>query len=131
MKKVFLGIGLWAIGLILITACGSAPVSATPAEAGASTPTMEPLAPAHVEMRGMTFIPLVLKVKPGTTVIWTNMDLSQHNVIADDGGFKSGMVAGGQNFQFTFPKAGLYRYYCSLHGGPGGKGMSGTVEVAP
>ena len=29
----------------------------------------------------------------------------------------------------TFNTPGMYRYYCDLHGGPNGVGMSGTVTV--
>jgi hypothetical protein len=29
----------------------------------------------------------------------------------------------------TFASTGVFRYYCELHGGPGGAGMSGTVTV--
>jgi plastocyanin len=39
----------------------------------------------------------------------------------------SGILASGQSWTATFPKAGTYHYYCLLHF----PGMSGTVQVLP
>jgi plastocyanin len=36
----------------------------------------------------------------------------------------------GQTFSMTFKTPGSYPYYCRVHGGPGGRGMSGTVTVS-
>jgi plastocyanin len=113
---------------LILSACAPAAASGSATSALTSAPTA---AGVKVEMRGLTFIPAILKVAVGTTVVWTNMDLSQHNVLAEDNSFKSELIAGGQTFKFTFQKPGLFRYYCGLHGGPGGKGMSGTIEVTP
>src|SRR5437868_11577241 len=33
--------------------------------------------------------------------------------------------------QNTFTETGTFHYYCDVHGGPGGLGMSGTVVVDP
>jgi plastocyanin len=119
----------YLVGLaLLLTACAT---SATPEKSPAASTGVSAPATAKVTMSGMTFIPANLKVAVGTTVIWDNQDLAQHNVLADDNSFKSGLIAGGQTFKFTFQKAGLFHYYCGLHGGPGGKGMSGTIEVTP
>lgn len=70
-----------------------------------------------------------LTVQAGTTVTWT-MDASfPHTVTADDGSFDSGRMSNGQSFSFTFDQPGEFPYYCTLHGGPGGTGMAGTVTV--
>jgi plastocyanin len=50
-------------------------------------------------------------------------------VVADNGEFKSGSLGQGERFSFT--KEGVYPYYCSFHGGPGGSGISGQVIVTP
>ena len=34
-----------------------------------------------------------------------------------------------ETFSHTFTEAGESRYYCELHGGPGGSGMAGRVVV--
>jgi len=82
-----------------------------------------------VSISNFAFDPSPLTVKVGSTVTWTNNDNASHNVVADDGSFKSDTLAKGATFSFTFTKAGTYQYYCSFHGGPNGQGMSSMVTV--
>ena len=82
-----------------------------------------------VSISNFAFDPSPLTVKVGSTVTWTNNDNASHNVVADDGSFKSDTLAKGATFSFTFTKAGTYQYYCSFHGGPNGQGMSSVVTV--
>lgn len=70
-----------------------------------------------------------ITVKVGTTVTWMMNASFPHTVTADDGSFDSGRMGNGETFTFTFEQAGEFPYYCSLHGGPGGSGMAGTVTV--
>ncbi|MCB0075113.1 MAG: hypothetical protein KDE20_26825, partial [Caldilineaceae bacterium] len=52
------------------------------------------------------------------------------NVVADDGSFTSGPPGSAwTTYTETFAAVGDYPYYCALHGGPGGSGMSGRVLV--
>jgi plastocyanin len=91
-----------------------------------------------VAMQKSRFEPAQVSVPAGETVVWTNNDSVGHTVTADDGSFDSnptcGSVGGacmtkGQTFQFTFSQPGKVAYYCRVHGGPGGRGMSGAVTV--
>jgi plastocyanin len=57
---------------------------------------------------------------------------TNHNVVPDNGDSppQSGPPVGFpkyHSYQFTVP--GVYHYYCLVHGGPGGVGMSGTITV--
>jgi plastocyanin len=89
---------------------------------------------------GNAFDPKVFKAKVGAKVTWDNTDSQQpHNVVSDTGLFDSNpdcvndqtkCMAEGPVFSFTFDKAGTYPYYCQIHGGKGGAGMSGVVEVS-
>jgi plastocyanin len=54
-------------------------------------------------------------VKAGTKVTWTNKDSVTHTVTADKGAFNSGPLSPGNNFSFTFTRAGTYSYHCSIH----------------
>lgn len=84
-----------------------------------------------VEVTNFTYTPINVQITAGETVSWTNMQ-GFHNVVADDGSFDSGPAANPPwNFQHTFNTPGSYPYYCSIHGAPGGIGMSGTVTVEP
>jgi plastocyanin len=62
----------------------------------------------------------------GETVAWVNEDAPQHDVVANDGSFKSDLLDKGQTFTFTFTKAGTFPFYCSIH-----PQMKGTVTVQP
>jgi plastocyanin len=80
------------------------------------------------------FDPKILIIAPGDTVVWTNTTGSAHTVAADDGSFASAdsgqpFIPFGQSYSHTFPDIGRNPYYCLLHGGPGGQGMSGVVRV--
>ncbi len=57
----------------------------------------------------------MLTVKVGQTVTWTNDDDIPHTVVATDKSFKSKVLDTGESFSFTFTKAGLVPYFCSLH----------------
>lgn len=73
--------------------------------------------------------PFSLTVNVGDTVNWIRVD-GEHNVVADDGSFNSGEPSDTWlAFSYTFNEAGLFPYHCSAHGGPGGVGMSGIINV--
>lgn len=75
------------------------------------------------------FAPAARTISTGDSVTWTFADTFPHNVVADGGAFTSGAQQVGGTYQFTFANAGTYAYYCAVHGGPGGVGMSGTITV--
>lgn len=84
-----------------------------------------------VSMIDSEFVPAVLRVPAGTTLVWQNDGQFPHTATADSEFFDSGELQSGETFEFTFESAGVYDYYCTLHGGPGGAGMSGTIVVIP
>jgi plastocyanin len=79
---------------------------------------------------GNTFNPPTVTVAVGERVTWTRTGGS-HNVKFDDGSFEepSSASSSWDTVSRTFTTPGTYRYYCELHGGQGGSGMSGTVVV--
>src|SRR2546423_3450191 len=79
------------------------------------------------------FAPATVTIDPGDTVQWTARS-ANHTVTADDGSFDSSGGGGttmtpGTTFSHTFSTPGTYRYYCRIHGGKNGIGMSGTGGV--
>jgi plastocyanin len=96
-------------------------------------PPPPPPAPAAgevpVEIGDNTYTPKELSVPVGATVVWTHKGQKKHTVTADDGWFKSDVLLNGASFKQTFDKPGIYPYYCEIHGGAGGQGMSGVVKV--
>jgi plastocyanin len=84
------------------------------------------------------FSPRDLTIPAGTTVEWKNTGQVAHSVTASDGSWDSSpacpsanqaCLQPGATFSHTFPKPGVYLYYCKLHGTPGGGGHAGTIRV--
>lgn len=89
---------------------------------------------SQVAMKNVEFSPKEIHVKTGTTVTWVNQDSMPHDVTAADHSWEStggaGKMAKGSSFGRTFDAPGTYEYYCTLHSGGAGNGMSGKVIVA-
>jgi plastocyanin len=79
----------------------------------------------------LTFVPSSINIEVGDTVMWVNAAGGfSHGVHSDDGTtFTFGPAAAPWNFSHTFLTAGKFPYYCQVHGGAGGVGMSGVVFV--
>lgn len=87
----------------------------------------------HVLSEGNRFEPAEITIFVGDTVNWYWPPSSAgHNIVPDDGDLPPHSGAPdayprSHTFRFTAP--GVHRYYCAVHGGPGGVGMSGTITV--
>lgn len=93
-----------------------------------SSSSSEAVATSSVVIKDFAFSPANITVKVGTKVTWTNQDDVQHDVVSDDGssdGPNGDLLSKGQNYSFTFTKAGTYKYHCSPH-----PYMKGTVTVS-
>ena len=94
------------------------------------------LDPQIVKVVDDEFSPKILRVEPGTTVIWESGGANNHNVIASDGSwqaissdyFEYGIITKGDQYEHTFEEPGVYEYYCPYHG-TNSKGMVGTIIV--
>lgn len=70
-----------------------------------------------------TFDPVRASVTPGTTVVWENQDAFEHTVVsaqfhdaAASWSFDANLTGGGGTAEYTFESAGVYEYYCDVHG---------------
>lgn len=86
------------------------------------TPTRTPDVAATVETEGIAFAPKRVTIDPGQAVRWTNEDGADHDVTAAqftegavDWDF-AGELPGGAARTVTFDEAGVYQYYCTIHG---------------
>ena len=105
----------------ILAGCGGSSTSATTSgggKAGAASNAVQ------VIMANRSYDPQQVTVKVGDTVTWVNQDTPKHDVVADNGEFKSNLFDKGGTFSFTFTKTGTYPYHCSIH-----PGMVGTVVV--
>lgn len=67
-----------------------------------------------VTIEGLQFIPAVLTVKAGDTIVWVNKDLFPHTATAA-GAFDSKSIADGKSWQYTAASKGDYPYTCTFH----------------
>jgi plastocyanin len=86
-----------------------------------------------IDAKDNKFDPQFVTVSPGTKVTFDNVGRNPHNVIAvDKEQFESvptDQFQPGDNATIVFDDAGVYPYYCSLHGTPSA-GMDGRIRVA-
>lgn len=82
---------------------------------------------------GNRFEPSVVTITAGESVTWVWDDNAvNHNVVADDrfNPATSGTPTNApETYTFVFNTVGTFNYYCQVHGGLGGVGMSGQVIV--
>lgn len=130
--------------LVLAAGCGSSP---SPSQGAASTPTAEAsrgegpasgaygaaeqtpggtvaTPPGSVRVVDYAFTPAEITVRAGETVTWTFADEAGHDVTATDQSFVSEVLGSGGTYSFTFPRAGTFEYFCSIH-----PSMKGAVVV--
>ena len=67
------------------------------------------------------YLPSLLTIGTGTTVIWQNVDSAAHLATSGtpdggpDGIFDSGMIMGDGTFEYEFNHVGEFQYYCLVH----------------
>lgn len=96
----------------------------------AFAPSLALAAQVNVSIGDNSFSPQTLTVNAGDTVVWTNNGNMAHTVTADNASFVSTTLQHGQTYSRVFTSAGSFPYYCQFHGGSGGTGMSGVINVA-
>jgi plastocyanin len=79
-----------------------------------------------VFIRSFLFVPASVHVRAGGSVAWVNCEPTDipHTATADDVSWDSGALAPNAAFVRTFPTAGTFPYYCTIH-----PGMKATVVV--
>ena len=85
-----------------------------------------------IRIRDNTFNPAVLDIAEGTTVRWINDGRNTHNVRPVRGhDYGSPDLKPGRSYVHTFPNAGTFAYYCTLHGTPtsGQRGQLGVGDA--
>jgi len=105
---------LWFLGLTLLLAI-AAGLLVPGQKAFGATPQEKPAASAEVKIDNFSFGPAALTISVGTKVTWTNRDDIPHTVVSDDKIFKSPVLDTDEKFSYTFTKAGIYPYFCSIH----------------
>ncbi len=128
---------LMVVGALVASAL--AVVGLTPEAAPAVTPAITPAVhkTVTIHIRDNLFTPPALNVEAGTTVRWINDGRNTHNVTPVNGKyFGSDDLKPDQSYVHTFPDAGTFAYYCTLHGTPtsgqrGELGVGDDTAVTP
>ena len=71
-----------------------------------------------MDQRDLRFVPGVVAVTPGSTVVFSNSDRVMHNVFhpwQSSDGFDLGLWAPGESRNFTFGGEGAYVILCQVH----------------
>lgn len=108
-----------------------APTAAAEGEHNAAGHDAAPAAGSEIviSMSDFAYDQPAVTVAVGTAVTWTNNGDKKHSATADDGSFNTGLLDPGQSGTIVFDTPGTYSYFCELHGGSGGQGMSATITV--
>jgi plastocyanin len=95
----------------------AAPASSTPVQSGT----------VQIAYRNISIDPDTVKVKVGSTLVWTDYDDVTHNVTSQSGPahFASANLTEGSKFSYKVTKPGLIHYECTYHPAS----MNGTIEV--
>jgi plastocyanin len=81
----------------------------------------------NVDITQAGFTPSKVTIEFGDTVTWTNKDVANHQVLADQGAFPtSPVLAPNQTYSYTFAKSGSFGYRDALN-----TRRRGTVVVRP
>jgi len=68
-----------------------------------------------VTIKNFDYSPMELDIKPGTTVVWKNLDGEPHTIASTDGMFRSPALDQNDSYSFTFSRPGVFKYICSIH----------------
>ncbi|TGK05336.1 plastocyanin [Leptospira langatensis] len=119
-------LGLLAMGILLgglASSCGSKEEAGTEGF-------------AHVVMIDNAFSPPMQRIPVGGQIEFVNSGANPHNAIAVDKSWSTEKNFGnlvmprGAKVKITYPKEGVFPYYCSFHASPDGKnGMVGDIVV--
>lgn len=82
----------------------AAAVALAPLSSGSTAATIQ------VSITRVGFVPATVTINRGDTVVWTNADTRNRQVVSQDAGFASPVLRPTETFGFTFTKTGRFRY---------------------
>jgi len=121
MTKNFKTIATFALAAVAAVSIGRLAASADSSTTAAATPTATPML---VTIKDFAFNPSTLSVPVGGSVTFKNLDTASHTASDAAGTWDSGNLDTGQQWTYTFKKAGTYKIICKYH-----PSMKGTIVV--
>jgi len=68
-----------------------------------------------IEIRKFKFVPEALVVSPGDVVVWKNMDIVPHTATSTNGGWDSGAIEAGGEWETVVTEDMSDDYFCVFH----------------
>ena len=131
MRFPCLALSLMTVVTLILVACGGGTTTTQPTPTTAATATSHPstttsttatpVAVAKVQIIEKSggiyaFNPVVLTIKKGTVVVWTNTTDASHTVTSYTGAFNTpSSLSMNQTFKRIFTTAGTFAYHCAIH----------------
>ena len=102
-------------GAATATATASPTMGATPTATvtPTATPTRGPMIQATIA--NFVYLPDPIRIPPGGTVTWVNLDPTEHTATSEDLTWSSPLLDPGESYSRTFVQRGTYRYFCEPH----------------
>jgi len=109
------------------TASGGLKTDSTPKYAVPASSTPVQSGTVQIAYRNIAINPDTVRVKVGSTLVWTDYDDVTHNVTSQSGPahFASANLNEGSKFSYKVTKPGVIHYECTYHPAS----MNGTIEV--
>ena len=79
-----------------------------------------------VRISRFAFVPEMVEINAGDTVVWINEDIAPHTATAQDDGWDTATIETGETAWLVFETPGSFDYVCAFH-----PHMTGTVTVRP
>jgi len=76
-------------------------------------PTATASSVKSVRIQGFVYHPGTIRVRPGSTVTFTNRDSGLHNAVGR--GFSTGNLRSGKSGSITFRRKGTFAFHCTIH----------------
>jgi len=120
-------LGLMVTFVVVVAGTTGCKKSSTPSTPSGGAPkdasVVIPRSDGYNANGASAFSPGNLVVPVGTTVVWTNQDVSAHRVTSDTKLFDGG-AAPNDSYSRQFTTKGSFSYHCSTH-----PTMTGTINV--
>ena len=98
----------------MLSACSGGP-AAPNSGVSQSARALTPATATSVYIQDFTYVPAAIRVKKGTTIVFTNRDHVDHTVTANGHTFGSPKLVQGRSWKHTFAVTGVMKYYCRIH----------------
>lgn len=80
----------------------------------------------EVKIEHFAYVPEIVKVAPGDTIVFVNEDIVPHTATAADQSWTTGEIAHGESARVIIPENAGADYFCAFH-----PMMTGRLMIAP